>query len=130
MAISKKVTNNGSTGNHGMQEINVLQRRMIEDKFDQESCESTVICHNGCEFTLLGEQISDREQILLGRHIHKNNLCPFCKTINGKINLEYCVENQNKMSEYVFEMDDVEYRTMYKPQGYKFLPAEMIEDDE
>ena len=130
MCISKRFANTGKTGNHGMQEIDVLKRRMIEEKFDQESSDTFILCGNGCEFTLLGESIPLRESIILGDYIHANNLCPFCRTTNGTIDFKYCVENQNTLREYCFTMNDKEYRTMYKPQGYKFLPADMLDDQE
>jgi len=130
MCISKRFQSTGATGGHGMQEVDVLKRRMIEEKFEQESCESKILCGNGCEFTLLGEKIPLREQIILGDYIHANNLCPFCRTINGRIDFKFSVENQNKMRAVSFEMNDKVYDTMYKPTGYKFLPPQMAEDAE
>ncbi len=130
MCISKRFQNTGATGGHGMQEIDVLQRRMIEDKFDQESTKSKVICGNGCEFTILGEKIPLRESLILGDFIHANNLCPFCRTVNGKQDFKFAVENHNTMRAYSFTMNDKKYDTMYKPAGYKFLPADMAEDME
>ena len=129
MAILKQSHNTGSTGGHGMQEMDVFKRRMLEEKYDIENSSLSCSCGNGCEFTILGDRISFREAILLGRHIRKNNLCPFCKTENGKINFQYSVENQNKMQEYSFEKDGKVFNTIYKPLGYKFLPPE-IEDSE
>ena len=49
MCISKRFQNTGKTGNHGMQEVDVLKRRMMEEKFEQESTGATVTCGNGCE---------------------------------------------------------------------------------
>jgi len=123
MCISKRFQNSGKTGNHGMQEIDVLKRRMLEDKYDQESSAMSCTCGNGCEFTILGDEIPLREALILGDFINANNLCPFCKTVDGSINFEYCVENQNKMQPYNFIMNDKRYDTMFKPAGYKFLPA-------
>jgi len=130
MCISKRFKSTGATGGHGMQEIDVLQRRMIEEKFDQESCKTRVSCGNGCEFTLLGDDLTLRESLILGDHIQDNNLCPFCRTTNGKINFQFCVENHNKLKAFSFVMDGVRYDTMYKPTSYKFLPADMAEDNE
>jgi len=130
MCISKRFANTGKTGNHGMQEIDVLKRKMIEDKFEQESNDTFILCGNGCEFTLLGEAIPLREAIILGDYIHANNLCPFCRKTDGKINIEYCVKNQNILREYCFTMNDKEYHTMYKPSGYKFLPTDILDDQE
>jgi len=120
--LSKRFQNTGSTGNHGMQEIDVLKRQMLEDKYDQESSDIVCGCGNGCDFTILGEKISLREALMLGDFIQKNNLCPFCRTTNGKMNFKFCVENQNVMQEFKFEMNGKTYNTIYKPQGYRFLP--------
>lgn len=130
MCISKRFSNNGATGNHGMQEIDVLKRRMLEDKYQEETSELTCHCGNGCEFTILGEEISEKEAALLSIEIEIENLCPFCKTKNGKINFEYCANNQNKMSEHTFHLDDKVYRTIYKPSGYRFLPPSEIDEQE
>jgi len=130
MCISKRFQSTGATGGHGMQEIDVLKRRMLEDKFDQESSEMSCICGNGCEFTILGDAIPLREALILGDYIHANNLCPFCKTKEGSINFEYCVENHNKMQPYSFVMNDKRYDTMYKPAGYKFLPPSELDEQE
>jgi len=112
MCISKRFQNTGATGGHGMQEIDVLQRRMIEDKFDQEGSDTKVLCGNGCEFTVLGNGISLRTSLILGDYIKANNLCPFCRTTNGKQDFKFCVENQNKMREFCFTMNDHDYRVM------------------
>ena len=105
-----------------------FKRRMIEEKFEQESCNSSILCGNGCEFTTLGDTpLTLRQSILLGRHIRKSNQCPFCKTNNGTVDFQYCVENQDKMQPFSFVMDGERYDTMYKPQGYKFLPP--LDDD-
>ena len=103
---------------------------MIEDKFDQESSEMSCICGNGCEFTILGESIPLREALILGDFIHANNLCPFCQTTNGKQNFEFCAENHNLLKQFSFTMNDKTYQTMYKPSGYRFLPADEIDDQE
>jgi len=134
MCISKRFANTGKTGNHGMQEVDVLHRRMIEDKYDQESNDMTILCHAGCEFTLLGEEIPLREALILGKYIRANNLCPFCRTsdFNGvnRIDFEFCAKNQELLQAFTFSMEDKKYETMYKPAGYKFLPADMAEDKE
>jgi len=130
MCISKRFQSTGATGGHGMQEVDVLKRRMIEEKLESEGSESKILCGNGCEFTLLGQQIPLREQIILGDFIQANNLCPFCGTVNGRIDFEFCAKNQDKLLPVSFEMNDKVYDTMYKPRGYKFLPPEMIEDAE
>ena len=129
MAISKQSHNTGATGGHGMQEIDTFKRRMLEEKFDVESSEVTCSCGNGCEFTILGERISFREAILLGRYIRKNNLCPFCRTKDGRMNFEYAVNNQDAMQIVTFEKDDRIFNTIYKPQGYRFLPPEINEEE-
>ena len=130
MCISKRFQNNGSTGNHDMQEVDMLKRKMIEDKFDQESSEMSAICGNGCEFTILGDKIPLREALILGDFIQANNLCPFCKTKNGKVDFKFGVDNHYKLIQFSFTMNDKTYQTMYKPSGYKFLPADMIDDQE
>ena len=130
MCISKRFANTGSTGNHGMQEVDVLKRRMIEDKFEQEKSEVFTLCGNGHEFTLLGEQIPLREALILGDFINENNLCPFCMKKKGMINFQYCVDNQEIIQEFKFTMNDKTYLTMYKPDDYRFLPAEILEDTE
>ena len=129
MAISKQSHNSGATGGHGMHEINVFKRRMLEEKFDVESSTVTCTCGNGCEFTILGERISYREAILLGRYIRKNNLCPFCKTVNGRVDFQYALDFQDKMKEFTFEKDGKIFNTIYKPQGYNFLPPEINEEE-
>ena len=130
MCISKRFQNSGKSGNHGMQEIDVLKRRMLEDKYDQESSEISCSCNNGCDFTILGDKIPLREAMMLSDHIQANNQCPFCRTTDGKINFKYCVENQNTIREYTFTMGDKTYNTMYKPSGYKFLPPSESDDQE
>ena len=128
MCISKRFHSTGATGGHGMQEVDVLRRRMIEEKYEEETSGGAILCGNGCQFTIIGESLTTRESIILGDHIHDNNLCPFCKTKNGTIDFKYCVENQDKMQPFSFEMDGERYDTMYKPEGYKFLPP--LEEDE
>lgn len=113
-----------------MQEVDVLKRRMMEEKFEQESTGATVTCGNGCEFTVLEENISLRERLILGDYIHANNLCPFCRTENGRVDFQFCVENQHKMIAVEFQMNDKLYKTIYKPSGYKFLPPQIAEDNE
>jgi len=131
MAISKRSNNSGATGGNGMQEIDILKRRMLEDKFHEEKSENTCHCGNGCDFTILGEKISRKEGTLLSIHIRQNNLCPFCrKDSNGKINLQFCVENQEKLGEYKFTLGEKTYQTIYKPRGYKFLPPDEIDEQE
>ena len=133
MAIVKQVHNTGSSGGHGMQEIDILKRRMIEDKYNEEKTINQCHCGNGCEFTILGEKISRREETLLSKHIRDNNLCPFCqKSDNGKgsIDFQFCVENQNKLTECSFQMEGKVYQTIYKPSGYRFLPPLESEDQE
>jgi len=122
MCISKRFQNKGATGNHGMQEIDVLKRRMLEDKFLEETTELTCHCGNGCEFTIIGEKITEKEAALLSVEIQVENLCPFCKTKNGKIDIDFCKKHQNNMQEFSFQMKDKVYRTIYKPSGYRFLP--------
>ena len=129
MAISKQVHNSGCSGGHGMQEIDVLKRRMLEDKFQEEKTENKCYCGNGHEFALLGEIIPRREETLLSMLVRQNNLCPFCHKTDGSINFQYCADNQNKMMEYAFEMDGKTYNTIYKPSGYRFLPP-LESDDE
>lgn len=129
MAISKQVHNSGCSGGHGMQEIDVLKRRMLEDKFQEEKNENKCYCGNGHEFVLIGEIIPRREEALLSMHVRQNNLCPFCHKIDGSINFKFCTDNQNNMGEYAFEMDGKTYNTIYKPSGYKFLPP-LESDDE
>ena len=125
MAILKNVCNTGATGGHGMQNVDMLKRRLIEEKFNTESQSSHVLCGNGCEFTIVGEILSLKECYKLSDYIKKNNLCPFCgKNHNGKIDLEFGVKNQWKMIEVSFEMEDRQYNTIYKPQGYRFLLPE------
>jgi len=129
MTISKRTNNTGSTGNHGMQEVDMLKRKMIEEKLKEEGSNMSCGCGNGCEFTILSdEKISLREALVLGDHIKDNNLCPFCQTKNGKINFQFCAENQNKIQEFSFEMNDKVYRTIYKPQGYRFFPVDEMDD--
>lgn len=130
MCISKRFQSNGSTGGHGMQEVDVLKRRMIEEKFEEESSDSKVLCGSGCEFTILGENIPLREKIILGDFINANNLCPFCKTVNGRQDFAFATKHQNKLLAVSFEMNDKVYDAMYKPSGYKFLPADIAEDTE
>jgi len=129
MCISKRFSNTGKTGNHGMQEIDILKRKMIEDKFEQENNEQFILCGTGCEFTLLGDKIPLREAIILGDYIRANNLCPFCRVTNGKQNFKFCMENQNDMQEFSFIMGDTKYYTIFKPQGYTFLPPDENNDD-
>jgi hypothetical protein len=129
MAITKQVHNTGSTGGHGMQEIDVLKRRMLEDKYQEEKSTNRCHCGNGHTFDILGEVITRREETLLSNHIRMNNLCPFCHRDNkGSINFQYCVENQNKLMEYCFERDGKSYHTIHKPSGYKFLPPDDIDE--
>ena len=131
MAISKQVHNTGRTGGHGMQEIDTLKRRLLEDKFIEEKTLNSCHCGNGCEFTILGDKISRKEETLLSIHIRQNNLCPFCKlTEQGSIDFAFAAENQNKLGEYKFQKDNKVYQTMYKPSGYRFLPPEENEDQE
>ena len=131
MTISKRVHNTGASGSHGMQEIDVLKRRMLEDKFNEEKTSNTCHCGNGCVFTILGETISRIEEVKLSQHIRKTNACPFCKkNEQGSIDFAYCTENQNKLIEVNFTMDDKVYQTIYKPSGYRFLPAEVIDEQE
>jgi hypothetical protein len=131
MAISKQVHNTGGSGGHGMQEIDTLKRRLLEDKYQEEKTINKCSCVNGCEFTIIGDIISRKEETLLSIHIRQNNLCPFCrKTEQGSIDFSFCAENQNKLGEYKFLKDDKVYQTIYKPSGYRFLPAEENEDQE
>lgn len=131
MAISKRTNNTGASGGNGMQEIDILKRRMIEDKFHEEKSLNTCHCGNGCEFTILGEKISRKEETLLSIHIRQNNLCPFCrKNEEGKIDFEFCAKNQEKLGEYNFTLGEKTYNTIYKPRGYRFLPPEEIEEQE
>lgn len=131
MAISKQVHNSGGSGGHGMQEIDILKRRMIEDKFQEEKTINKCNCGNGCEYTIIGEKISRKEETLLSIHIRQNNLCPFCrKTEQGSIDFSFCAENQNKLIEYSFQREGKIYQTIYKPSGYRFLPADESEDQE
>ena len=128
MAISKRFHRSGKTSNHGMQIVDTdFKRRMLEEKFEQETS-SGILCGNGCEFSIIGEALTTQESIKLGEYIHDNNLCPFCKKKNGKIDFQYCVENQDKMQQFMFVMDDKRYDVMYKPEGYRFLPP--LEEDE
>ena len=128
MCISKRFNNTGKSGNHGMQEVDLLKRRMIEDKLEEEKSQIVVSCVNGCDYTLLGEKIPLREAMLLEDHIQKNHLCPFCRTSNGSINFQYCAENQHHLREYSFVLGDKKYYTIYTPRGYRFLPPEEDND--
>lgn len=131
MSISKRFQTTGAVGGHGMQEIDV-NRVLLEEKYHEEAeKDCKIICGNGCgEFTVLGEKLSIREQILLGDHIHATGQCPFCsKDENGKIDFEYCVQNQSKMTRVTFTMNDQRYDTIYKPEGYKFLPPQEKEEE-
>jgi len=42
MCISKRFNNTGKSGNHGMQEVDLLKRRMIEDKLEEEKSQIVV----------------------------------------------------------------------------------------
>ena len=129
MCISKRFQNNGSTGNHGMQEVDVLKRRMLEDKFAEETTELTCHCGNGCEFTILREELTEKEAALISLKINLDKLCPFCRTKNGQIDFEFCSKHQNHMKEFTFTINGKQIPTMYKPAGYKFLPP-LLEDED
>jgi len=117
--ISKRFQQKGTTSNHGMSEVDFTKRKLLEDKLLNETQEITTGCGNGCTFHFLNEEVSLREALLLEDHIRDNNLCPFCRKINGKEDFKFCAENQNKILEVDFEMNGTIYKTMYKPHGYK-----------
>ena len=117
MTISKRQHNTGQTGNHGMQEIDateILKRRMLEDKYHEESSKITCHCKNGHEFTILGQDITIEESSKLSFTIWARKLCPYC---NGT-----ALENHD-LKEVSFIRKDKRYNTIFKPTGYVFLPA-------
>jgi len=130
--ICKKFSNTGLTG-HAMQEVDMLKRRLIEEKLNAEKIDLSVCCGNGCEFIILGdeERMTVRDSFILSKHVRENNLCPFCKKDeHGRQNFEYAVENQNKMFVVKFEILGQAITTMYKPNNYRFLPPELTDGTE
>ena len=120
--ITKRSSRMGQTSNHGMSEIDVTKRRLMEDKFETEATKISASCGNGCLFHFINEEVTLRDSILLTDHIRINNLCPFCKVTDGTENFRFCAKNQNKLMEVDFIMDGITYKTIYKPDHYSFLP--------
>ena len=127
MPISKKFNNTGKSGNHGMQDIDYTKRILTEDKLIEENTKLFASCSNGHTFIILGES-SLKESFLLSDKIAKEHLCPFCKTIkvNGinSINFKFCVDNESSLMEISFNLNGKKINTIYKPDGYVFIPRE------
>ena len=122
MAISKKQNNTGHAGNHGMSEIDsteILHRKLLEDKYHEESSNVTCHCKNGHEFTILGDKISLEECHNVSLTIWARKLCPYCQDWNI---------NANQLKEIKFVIDNKSYHTIYKPHNYRFLPIDENED--
>jgi len=130
MAISKRVSNSGSMGGAGVQEVNVAaeirkelkkQQDELLDEYDKKAC--------GCPRCGEIYQLAPKNTKYQGRVLEfkfKDEGCPFCKVKqNGKNNFLYAVENRFKLIEYSFEVYDNNHEVTHridvlrKPRGYK-----------
>ena len=123
MAITKfrvrPVSNTGSSGGNGMQEMDVrvikkiMERQADSDLYRQHEGHEVSCPHCGEVYELSSNEYSfeDSLRVIL---FMRDKRCPFC-------NVEYSVSKSKK----VFRINIGEYEAVHKPLGYK--PINLVE---